>query len=230
MKNQSAIPLLLLALLLLTGCHDINSSTSSTSETVIYPYGTGNVRFFGDYAGFNTIESLCQSADYIVFGYYRSDTPVSWNMSRNPNNPDEPSEGIFIEGLLYQFSVVESFKGNCSEVISVNLEHGHRQDLQKDGQITTTIYECETWYSPTTEEYTVLFLKYDVEAQCYYAVGYPFELTTGIFYEDIAAKDLTATDVLPLKVVSNDKSVNSWFSYCSEKDSITIQELRAYCP
>lgn len=147
------------------------SSSDSVENVEIIPFGEGNFGVLADHEGFAALESFCKLSDNVVVGYYVDSEPVKWNMSRDPADPTQESDYVYTEGVLYEFVVVDTLKGDCvpGESITINIEHG----IRTTNGDKVKLYESEVYYEPQFEELVVLGLDHDIY---YYAAGYPFEM------------------------------------------------------
>lgn len=64
---------------------------------------------------------MAEAADYIVVGQCAA-YDASWNMARDPENPELESASVYIEGRIYRFEAENVLKGEMEDTFSVCYE------------------------------------------------------------------------------------------------------------
>lgn len=145
-----------------------------------------------DYRIADSLPEMINGAQVIVVGEYTG-LDSTWNMSRNPQNPEEESSEIYVEGLLYNFSVHEVLKGELdSDTILVNHRHSETQNLvesnaqiNSEGVIIKEATESEEipltiedplFIEPEENVVYILFLRENQRRGHYYGAAEPFSI------------------------------------------------------
>lgn len=126
-----------------------------------------------DYRIADSLSEMVNGAQVIVVGEYTG-LDSTWNMSRNPQNPQEESSETYVEGLLYNFSVHEVLKGELdSDTILVNHRHSETQNLSEEIPLTI---EDPLFIEPEENAAYILFLRENQRRGHYYAAAEPFSI------------------------------------------------------
>lgn len=145
-----------------------------------------------DYLIIDDLPEMVHEAELIVVGEYTG-LDSTWNMSRNPQNPQEESSETYVEGLLYNFSVHEVLKGELdSDTILVNHRHSETQNLvesnaqiNSEGVIIKEATESEEipltiadplFIEPEENAIYILFLRENQRRGHYYGAAEPFSI------------------------------------------------------
>lgn len=159
------------------------------------PIQSPGVRTITQHLDYRIVDSLFEmvnGAQVIVVGEYTG-LDSTWNMSRNPQNPQEESSEIYVEGLLYNFSVHEVLKGELdSDTILVNHRHSETKNLiESNAEIDSAgnivkeatelneiqfTFEDPLFIEPEETTVYILFLRENQRRGHYYGAAEPFSI------------------------------------------------------
>lgn len=128
------------------------------------------------------INEMVERATWVVSGKYTA-FESTWNISRNPNAPQKPSEDRYTEGRLYRFVVENVYVGELNESeILISHRYSQRKTLpllDKNGNISktpTTFTVADPLYQePILGEEYVLFLTKG-KTGYYQSPAHPFQI------------------------------------------------------
>lgn len=144
---------------------------------------TTTLRVSYDRAFAETLPEMMENAQWVVSGRYTG-FDSSWNMSRNPNNPQEESGREYTEGRLYRFSVERVYQGGALEgEILVNHWHGETESLRLIGEngkldaAESQVFVQDPFYvEPELDREYFLFLTRDQVLGYFHAPAQPFSI------------------------------------------------------
>lgn len=175
---------------------NINSTqallTNPTEDETTSVPSIGSITRHLDYSIALGLSEMANGAEIIVIGEYTG-LDSTWNMSRNPRNPDEESNKNYVEGLLYNFSVHEVLKGELdSDTILVNHRHSETKNMPiSNAELDAAgviVKEATEWnevrltledplYIEPEENATyILFLQENKNRNHYYGAAEPFSI------------------------------------------------------
>lgn len=209
MKKENIIRVGLLALVLCAASVFFYSLATAPEEPVdaelyenlplLYPDEEGfyTITAVRDYAVYHSLQEMVESPDYIVMGYFGWGRNDSWNMNRDLENPELENEDLYVEGVLYDFHVLDVLKGEIEEdLITVNFPYRQEikgvlsdQEVNAQGEITkeatvkdpySFMVQYEYYVNPflyNMDRVSLLFLYYNEAFDLYFPSGVPYMAT-----------------------------------------------------
>lgn len=193
-----------------------------------------------DYRIADSLSEMVNGAQVIVVGEYTG-LDSTWNMSRNPQNPEEESSEIYVEGLLYNFSVHEVLKGELdSDTILVNHRHSETKNLiESNAEIdsagnivkeATELNEIQftledpLFIEPEENVVYILFLRENQRRGHYYGAAEPFSIKVT---DDVVALQSNliehTDDFLQTATLENGQTINIATKIGAIEDTISGQ-------
>ncbi|WP_430509869.1 hypothetical protein [Gottfriedia solisilvae] len=205
-KNGSKLLVILSSFVVITGgivyysghtskAKDKNVTVNSSSKT------KNNTRtvIHSDKPVYNDIQEITKLADAVFIGTV-IDVAGTRNLARNPQNPDEEDQSVYIEGVDYNVKVEEFLKGNDNKDLLVTEERNVQ--LNKSDKPVKNEY----YIGLENGQQYIFFANKSESTGRYYAVGEPF------FFELKNNK---------VKVKSNDEEIRNLFK---ESDLSSFKE------
>lgn len=144
----------------------------------VYMKNQEKVYVSGDFPLVSNIDSMVEGSELIVLGKFtREDS--TWNMARNPSNPQEPDSEIYTEGVLYNFKINKVIEGEVvNQVIKVNFrKEGNIELRDEDGNWQKVVQTDPLFLEPEINQKYLLFLGKDQTFDdIYYGAVEPFQI------------------------------------------------------
>ncbi|PAE15440.1 hypothetical protein CHH91_14085 [Virgibacillus sp. 7505] len=155
-----------------------------------------------DFDSTSSLNDMVESSDLVVVGKY-TNFDSTWNMARDPENPEEESTEDYVEGKLYDFKVEQTLKGDSQENIRINhlYSETYKVEMTSGDEVVspegillkepseTTIHEVEKvdplFIEPNIDDKYILFLNKGEDTGNYFASIEPFSI---LFNEDNVAE------------------------------------------
>ncbi len=164
---------------------------------------------------YGSLAEMAEVADYIVVGQCAA-YDASWNMARDPENPELESASVYIEGRIYRFEAENVLKGEMEDTFSVCYETAVQVSME-DGD--SVLAPDGDYVAPDIGETYLLFLTSD--GTYYYGIGTPFAVClTG----DGSAELQINTEAQTTEVQTAENAVTVWVESSpaySGEDTIT---------